>query len=86
MQFQSAIEKIQVQAVNGTATNALQYYERRQEGMSVIAVGGNKLPPELTLEGLAASYFLQASGIPDAVLQMGRRFGYRPGYEDLCRL
>jgi Z1 domain len=85
-QVQPAIEKIRVQAVNGTAADALQYHEHRQEGLSVIAVGGNKLPSALTLEGFTVSYYLQASKIPSTLLQMDRWFGYRPGYEDLCRL
>jgi hypothetical protein len=85
-QVQSAIEKIHVQAVNGTAPEALQYREHRREGLSVIAVGGNKLPRELTLEGLTVSYYLQASKTPSTLLQMDRWFGYRPGYEDLGRL
>lgn len=85
-QVQPAIEKIQVQAVNGTAAEALQYHEYRREGLSVIAVGGNKLPRELALEGFTVGYYLQASKISSTLLQMGRWFGYRPGYEDLCRL
>ncbi len=85
-QVQPAIEKIQVQAVNGTAAEALQYHEHLREGLSVIAVGGNKLPRELALEGLTVSYYLQASKTPSTLLQMDRWFGYRPGYEDLCRL
>ena len=68
------------------AAEALQYHEHRREGLSVIAVGGNKLPRELTLEGLTVSYCLQASKTPSTLLQMDRWFGYRPGYEDLCRL
>ena len=40
----------------------------------------------LTLEGLSVSYFLRASRMYDTLLQMGRWFGYRPGYVDLCRL
>jgi hypothetical protein len=85
-QVQPAIEKIQVQAVNGTAAEALQYHKHRREGLSVIAIGGNKLPRELALEGLTVSYYLQVSKTPSALLQMDRWFGYRPGYEDLCRL
>jgi hypothetical protein len=84
-QVEPAIGKIQVQAVNGTAANPLQYYEHRKEGLSVIAVGGNTLPRGLTLEGLTVSYYLQAPTI-SGVLQMSHSFGYRPGYEDLCRL
>ena len=40
----------------------------------------------LTLEGLSVSYFLRASRMYDSLMQMGRWFGYRPGYADLCRL
>jgi hypothetical protein len=85
-QVRPAIEKIQVRVVNGTSKDALQYYEHRRDGLSVIAVGGNKLSRGLTLEGLSVSYYLRPSKMYDTLLQMGRWFGYRPGYEDLCRL
>jgi hypothetical protein len=52
----------------------------------VIAIGGDKLARGLTLEGLTVSYFLRASRMYDTLMQMGRWFGYRPGYIDLCRL
>jgi hypothetical protein len=81
-----AVEKIQVRVVNGTSRDALQYYDHRRDGLSVIAVGGNKLSRGLTLEGLTVSYYLRVSMMYDTLLQMGRWFGYRPGYEDLCRL
>ncbi|MCY7353470.1 MAG: Z1 domain-containing protein, partial [Cytophagaceae bacterium] len=54
--------------------------------LSVIAVGGDKLSRGLTLEGLSVSYYLRASKMYDTLMQMGRWFGYRPGYVDLCRL
>jgi hypothetical protein len=82
----AAAEKIQVRIINGTSRDALQYYEHRRDGLSVIAIGGNKLSRGLTLEGLSVSYYLRASKAYDTLLQMGRWFGYRPGYEDLCRL
>jgi hypothetical protein len=85
-QILSAIEKIQVQAVNSSVVNPLQYHEHRQGGMSVIAVAGNKLHPGLTLEGLTVSYCLQVANLSTTLVQMARSFGYRPGYEDLCRL
>jgi hypothetical protein len=85
-EVRSAVEKIQVKVVNGNSSDALQYYEHRHEGLSVIAVGGNKLSRGLTLEGLTTSYYLRASKMYDTLLQMGRWFGYRPDYEDLCRL
>ncbi|RVX44933.1 Z1 domain-containing protein [Nonomuraea polychroma] len=81
-----AAQKIQVRAVNGAAKDALEYYESRKTGLSVIAVGGEKLSRGLTLEGLSVSYYLRTAQAYDTLLQMGRWFGYRPGYEDLCRL
>jgi hypothetical protein len=81
-----AVEKIQVRTMNGSSTDALDYYEQRDAGLSVIAIGGDKLSRGLTLEGLSVSYYLRASKMYDTLMQMGRWFGYRPGYEDLCRL
>ena len=52
----------------------------------MIAVGGLSLSRGLTLEGLTVSYFLRRSMMYDTLFQMGRWFGYRDGYEDLCRV
>ncbi|WDG29701.1 Z1 domain-containing protein [Streptomyces sp. CA-278952] len=81
-----ALRKISVRTVNGTSRDALDYYEHRRTGLSVIAIGGQKLSRGLTLEGLTVSYYLRESTTYDGLLQMGRWFGYRPGYEDVCRL
>ncbi|MGY1771946.1 Z1 domain-containing protein [Blastococcus sp. SYSU D00813] len=81
-----AVEKIKVRTMNGYSKDSLDYYENRATGLSVIAVGGDKLSRGLTLEGLSVSYYLRASRMYDTLMQMGRWFGYRPGYEDLCRL
>jgi Z1 domain len=54
--------------------------------VTVVAVGGDKLSRGLTLEGLSVSYYLRASKNYDTLLQMGRWFGYRPGYLDVTRL
>ncbi|MBS4103919.1 Z1 domain-containing protein [Tsukamurella paurometabola] len=51
-----------------------------------IAVGGNTLSRGLTLEGLVVSYFVRSVSAYDTLLQMGRWFGYRIGYEDLPRV
>ncbi|MET8310924.1 Z1 domain-containing protein [Micromonospora sp. NPDC005173] len=85
-ELRPALLKIEVRAINGSSRDALEYYEHRRTGVSVIAIGGNKLSRGLTLEGLSVSYYLRASNTYDTLLQMGRWFGYRPGYEDLCRL
>lgn len=52
----------------------------------MIAVGGDVLSRGLTLEGLMVSYFHRAVTASDTLMQMGRWFGYRDGYRDLCRL
>ena len=78
-------QRIQVKVINGAATDALDYWDH-PDGLSVVAIGGDKLSRGLTLEGLSVSYYLRASRMYDTLLQMGRWFGYRPGYVDLCRL
>ena len=77
---------LQVRMINGTAKDALDYADSADLGLKVIAIGGDKLSRGLTLEGLSVSYFLRASKMYDTLMQMGRWFGYRPGYLDLCRL
>ncbi|MDT6964295.1 Z1 domain-containing protein [Cupriavidus sp. SZY C1] len=79
------LEAISVRMINGTAKDALDYADSAA-GLKVIAVGGDKLARGLTLEGLCTSYFLRASRMYDTLMQMGRWFGYRPGYLDVCRL
>lgn len=79
------LEQIDVRMINGTAKDALDYADS-PTGLKVIAIGGDKLARGLTLEGLCVSYFLRASKMYDTLMQMGRWFGYRPGYLDLCRL
>ena len=81
-----AVSDIQVRMINGTAKDALDYAESQETGLKVIAIGGDKLARGLTLEGLTVSYFLRASKMYDTLMQMGRWFGYRPGYLDLSRL
>ena len=80
------VSDIQIRMINGTAKDALDYAEHEGTGLKVIAIGGDKLSRGLTLEGLCVSYFLRASRMYDTLMQMGRWFGYRPGYLDLCRL
>lgn len=80
------VADIQVRMINGTAKDSLDYAENQETGLKVIAIGGDKLARGLTLEGLTVSYFLRASKMYDTLMQMGRWFGYRPGYLDLGRL
>ena len=84
--LEEAVDPIVVKTINGTASDALDYFEHRASGLNAIVIGGDKLSRGLTLEGLTVSYYLRASKAFDTLLQMGRWFGYRSGYEDLCRL
>lgn len=80
------LSDIDVRMVNGKAKDALDYAEAGPKGLKVIAIGGDKLARGLTLEGLCTSYFVRTTKMYDTLMQMGRWFGYRPGYIDLCRL
>ena len=53
-----------------------------------IVSGGNTIGRGLTLPGLTVSYFdrVRSSTCVDTLTQMGRWFGYRPGYELLPRV
>ncbi len=91
----AAVTKIEVRSVHGLKkTSALEYHRleeidydaHKDVGLSVIAVGGNKLARGITLEGLSVSYYLRTTRMYDSLMQMGRWFGFRPGYVDLCRL
>jgi len=81
-----AAARIQVRKINDDKSKDVLDYWSSLNGLNVIAVGGNKLSRGLTLEGLSVSYYLRASKMYDTLMQMGRWFGYRPGYLDLCRL
>jgi hypothetical protein len=59
---------------------------RKDLATNVIVVGGTSLSRGFTLEGLSISYFLRKSVFYDTLMQMGRWFGYRPGYQDLCKI
>ena len=78
------LETVQVREVNSESGDVLDY--DREPGLKAIAVGGNKLSRGLTLEGLLVSYFIRRTPTYDTLMQMGRWFGYRSGYDDLIRL
>ncbi|MFF0923211.1 Z1 domain-containing protein [Rhizobium leguminosarum] len=79
-------DNVRLKEINGQALDVLDYENFKGVGVDVIAVGGDKLSRGLTLEGLTVSYFARQTDMYDTLLQMGRWFGYRPGYLDLCRL
>ncbi|TXB66174.1 hypothetical protein FRY74_06270 [Vicingus serpentipes] len=80
--FASAVEVI---VVNSSQPDSLNYH-LYPEGRKVIAIGGNTMSRGLTLEGLHTSYFVRHARAFDTLMQMGRWFGYRSNYADLCRI
>lgn len=83
-QLKGVLADTQVVVDNGSSLERLLYDD--EAATTVIAIGGNTLSRGLTLEGLTSSYFLRGAGTYDTLLQMGRWFGYRPGYGDLPRI
>ena len=82
-----AVASIVVRTVNGgNAANNLNYDENEEDGLRLIAIGGFSLSRGLTLEGLCVSYFYRNSKMYDTLMQMGRWFGYRSHYSDLCQI
>ena len=80
-----AVASTKVVEVNSRA-NGLDYSEASAIGQTVIAVGGFSLSRGLTLEGLTTTWFLRNTMMYGTLMQMGRWFGYRNGFEDLCRI
>jgi len=82
------ISPAQVVLVNNKSKDILDYPEEvsGKVGKKYIAVGGYALSRGLTLEGLSVTWFLRNTKMYDTLMQMGRWFGYRTGYEDLCRI
>jgi hypothetical protein len=78
-----ALDALELVIENGVSEERLEF-----EGgtKTYIVVGGSVLARGLTLEGLCVSFFLRTSQQYDSLMQMGRWFGYRHGYEDLPRL
>ncbi|GAM58164.1 endonuclease [Vibrio ishigakensis] len=87
-QLKASIAPLKVIEVNGSINaEPLDYdKERYPSGRTIIAVGGLSLSRGLTLEGLTVSYFMRNSQMYDTLQQQGRWFGYRPNFEDICRV
>lgn len=59
---------------------------RKDRATNVIVIGGTSVSRGFTLEGLSISYFLRNTIFYDTLMQMGRWFGYRNDYEDICKV
>lgn len=79
-----AVKEVEVKAINSITKQKLEY--PKSSPKKYIAIGGNRLSRGFTLEGLTINYFIRNTNYSDTLLQMGRWFGYRPGYIDCCKL
>lgn len=79
-------KKFTVYKENSNTEKKLRLDYSKEEGLTAIVIGGNRLARGITLEGLCTSYFLRDSKQYDTLMQMGRWFGYRPNYADVCRI
>ena len=76
---------VEIIDINSKSTGNLNFH-LYPNGRKVIAIGGNTMARGLTLEGLHTSYFVRNAGAYDTLMQMGRWFGYRTHFSDLCRI
>lgn len=81
-------DHLHLYVINSKSDEVLDYekYEKEGVGLTAIAIGGLSLSRGLTIEGLTISYMYRNTKMYDTLMQMGRWFGYRPGFEDLCRV
>ena len=87
-------DAIRVELVNSVTASARAKHRRSltreqragEDLRPTIFVGGDVLARGLTLDGLQVSYFVREPRTMDTLMQMGRWFGYRPGYDDLVRI
>jgi hypothetical protein len=86
-QLPKAISDVRVRLFNSDVDKRLEEEDAQWDRPArMIAVGGDVLSRGLTLEGLCVSYFYRRVTASDTLMQMGRWFGYRDGYQDLCRI
>jgi hypothetical protein len=86
-QLPKAISDVRVRLFNSDTDKRLEHEDEQwARSTRMIAVGGDVLSRGLTLEGLCISYFYRRVTASDTLMQMGRWFGYRDGYQDLCRI
>jgi hypothetical protein len=81
-----AHNKPSIVEINSESKDTLDYQMNYKNGWRALVIGGTRLSRGLTIEGLCISYFVRHAGAHDTLLQMGRWFGFRHGYEDLVRI
>ena len=74
---------VEVKVENWTSDERIDYSVPARR---YLVIGGNVLARGLTLNGLVVSFFMRSTSQYDTLMQMGRWFGYRKGFEDLPRI
>ncbi|RXT18746.1 endonuclease [Rhizobium leguminosarum] len=87
-ELNGVFENLHLYVINSKSEDDLNFgkYEKEGVGLTAIAIGGLSLSRGLTIEGLTISYMYRNTKMYDTLMQMGRWFGYRPNFEDLCRV
>lgn len=87
-ELNDVFEHLHLYVINSKSEDDLDFgrYTKSGVGLTAIAVGGLSLSRGLTIEGLTVSYMYRNTKMYDTLMQMGRWFGYRPNFEDLCRV
>ena len=80
----AALDSIITIVENSQSDDSLDFSDAAKR--HAIVIGGDVLSRGLTIEGLTVSFFVRTSSQFDTLMQMGRWFGYRPGYSDLPRI
>ena len=84
----AVFDHLNLYVINSKSDEILDYkkYQAEGIGLTAVAIGGLSLSRGLTVEGLTVSYMYRNTRMYDTLMQMGRWFGYRPNFEDLCRV
>lgn len=85
-ELHKSVADVRVKVYNSSVDKAEDEDYREEVPTRQIAVGGDLLSRGLTLDGLVVSYFHRSVGAADTMMQMARWFGYRDGFQDVCRL
>ena len=86
--LRGVFDNLRIFVINSKSDEVLDYKKYQDEGvgLTAIAIGGLSLSRGLTIEGLIISYMYRNTKMYDTLMQMGRWFGYRPEFEDICRV
>ena len=85
-ELNETIRNVEIMSSSGGSSDTIDFKDNHNKPKTYIIIGGFTLSRGFTMEGLMVSYLYRTSKAMDTLYQMGRWFGYRVGYEDLCQL